>query len=280
MQNRAIKFLMLAATITSFSIKTEPGIMQNIVVGQATRFASKLYIAPAIVAHIKNLATSANNQPILAQSMAQGFDSKTRADATTNFHTEHYKALNASVAEKSITSEIVEGEISSQTDLIVREALAWILSRLKIASKKQGGSFRLGMDYFGTTYDIASDGMSAYNAIANDQTGTNCNDVRTNAAILGFLGAYGNLAVSGTIAGFVMNPILSTMAFLGMYLMIDPLIKHFGDYALDMQQCPGAPELYGLTGDICYFATGVMPDNIHFANPQEVTIPQWFFPPE
>jgi hypothetical protein len=207
-----------------------------------------------------------SSKAALAKSILQGFNSQTRADSGNSFYREPGQPVNVSTEQSSsLVNEIVSGEISVQTEILTREALAHILQYLKLATIEQNGAYRLAMDYFGTTYEVASDVASSYEALHTNGK-TQCAGVYAGSTALGFITAYMNLFLSGLVAGYPKNPLLQTMAFLAAYMFLDPIFKRMSATTIAMDQCPGASELYGFGGDFCYFATGVVPDNLNFAN--------------
>jgi len=273
MFNRISQVIVLAA-VFCFSVKAEQAVShnrvaQNFVAGDVARAASKLYIAPFIASHIKQIplyASSISTHVALKNSVSGSFNSQTRADAGNSVYHEPGQPVGISTEQSSsLVNEIVSGEVSIQTEILTREALAHILQYLKLATIEQNGAYRLAMDYFGTSYEVASDISNSYEALhANGKT--ECAGVYAESTALGFITAYMNLFLSGLVAGYPKNPLLQTMVFLAAYMFLDPIFKRMIATTVDMDQCPGASELYGFGGDFCYFATGVVPDNMNFAN--------------
>lgn len=259
----------------SFSVYAEsasqlqPSVAQNFVMGDVARVASKLYIAPFIASYIKQAprycGARCQSRAALTHSMAHGFNSQTRADAANSMYQEQGLSLDLTTTEPSLAQEIVSGEVGVQTEILTREVLAHIVQYLKLATIEQDGAYRLGMDYCGTSYEVASDVANSYAALrAHGET--ECAGVYAGSTALGFITAYMNLFLSGLVAGYPRNPLLQTMTFLAVYMFMDPVFKRMSAATIAMDQCPGASELYGFGGDFCYFATGVVPDNMNFAH--------------
>lgn len=251
------------------SVHAQPGVAQNFVMGDAARAVSKLYIAPFIASHIKQVplyVSSTSTTAALKNSVLGSFNSQTRADAGTSVYREPGQPVAMLIEQSSsLVNEIVSGEVGVQTEILTREALAHILHHLKLATIEEGGAYRLAMDYCGMSYEVASDVAHAYEALQSSEK-SGCVGVYVGSTVLGFITAYMNLFLSGLVAAYPKNPLLQTMVFLAVYMFLDPIFKRMSATTVGMDQCPGASELYGFGGDFCYFATGVIPDNMNFAN--------------
>lgn len=268
--NYMVSAVLVVCVVISSLMQAQPGVAQNFVMADAARAVSKLVIAPMIAAQIKQLPNHFSfktyNPDVLAQSMVSSFNNQTRADANSAVFHEQGQHVNVTSPEKSFVSDVVSGEVGVHTEILTREVLAQLLQYAKLATLEQGGAFRLGMDYFGTTYEVASDVINTYGALPQNNDIVDCTGAYAGSTTLGFATAYANLALSGLIANYANRPLLGTMLFMAVYMVLDPLFKRVAQLAIDDQQCPGSSEFYGFGGDFCYFATGVVPDNVAFAH--------------